>query len=290
MSSDQPAQATISALIKMLDDPDDRVFSVITDKLFSYGTEAIIPLEKALENSFDEQLLERLEMVLGKIYQARLFAELSEWLQSDSDDLLKGFIIVSRTRFRDLDEVEMASLIAQIRTDVWIELHDDLTALENVKVINHIFFKVHNFVGNRDDVTAPDNAYINTLLHGKKGSPLTLGMLYMIIARKLGLPVFGVNLPQHFILAYLRDVDIQEPSEGDVLFYINPFNNGAVFTRREIDQFIGQMKIKPDKSFYQPCSNREIIKRLINNLIFTYKNRGMLAKLSELENLLNAFK
>ena len=114
-------------------------------------------------------------------------------------------------------------------------------------------------------------------------------MLFIILAQKLGLPVFGVNLPQHFILAYLTDTGIDILNEDDVLFYINPFNKGSVFTRREIELFIGQLKIKPEKSFFAPCSNPEIIRRLINNLILSYNQIGYSDKIEDLKILLTAF-
>jgi hypothetical protein len=74
-----------------------------------------------------------------------------------------------------------------------------------------------------------------------------------------------------------------------VLFYVNPFNLGAVFTRREIELFVRQMKLKPEKSFFAPCSNQVIIRRLINNLIYAYNHSGYPEKIEELENLLTAF-
>jgi regulator of sirC expression with transglutaminase-like and TPR domain len=288
MHQTQP-NTTLTALIKMLDDPDDRVFSAIANQLLAMGKDAIVPLEAALGNCFDDQITERIFDLLDRLYQANLLANFTAWLQTENEDLLKGFIIISQTGFRNIDEVEISALVAQIKTDVWIELHDDLTAMENVRVINHVLYKIHGFDGNRRDISDPDNSYINKLLESKKGNPLSLGMLYLIIARQLGLPVFGVDLPQHFILAYLKSDNITNPDENDVLFYINPFNNGAIFTRREIDQFLSQMKIKPEKSFYQPCSNIEVIRKLINNLVFSYTNRGIHEKLTELENLLNAF-
>ena len=114
-------------------------------------------------------------------------------------------------------------------------------------------------------------------------------MLFIILAQKLGLPVYGVNLPQHFILAYLSGNGIEKPGESDVFFYINPFNNGAAFTRREIEIFIGQMKIDPEKSFFEPCTNSDIIHRLIDNLIYSYNKNGSSDKIEDLEMLLIAF-
>ena len=77
---------TLAALIKMLDDPDDRVYAVISDKLLSFGREAILPLEKAMENCFDEAVEERMKTILDKIHQANLFNDLSLWLQSGAEE------------------------------------------------------------------------------------------------------------------------------------------------------------------------------------------------------------
>jgi regulator of sirC expression with transglutaminase-like and TPR domain len=161
-----------------------------------------------------------------------------------------------------------------------------MTALENVKVLNHIFFGVQHFDGNKINPNTPQNYYLNTLLETKKGSPLTLGMLYIILAQKLKIPIYGVNLPQHFILAYLTEMGIANPTESDVLFYINPFNKGAVFTKREIELFIRQLKIQAELSFFEPCTNIDMIKRLITNLIFSYNQMGYPDKIEDLENLL----
>ena len=194
-----------------------------------------------------------------------------------------------RLKYPSLDEKNIVIVIEQLKMDIWVELHENLTALENVKVLNHMLFDIHHFEGNKDDMTSSQSNYVNYLLESKKGSPLSLGMLFIILAQKLGLPVYGVNLPQHFILAYLATTGLDHPGKDDVLFYINPFNNGAVFTRREIDLFIGQMKYKPADSFYTPCSNPDIIRRLINNLIFSYNKNGETDKIEDLETLLTAF-
>jgi regulator of sirC expression with transglutaminase-like and TPR domain len=277
----------VSALINMLDDPDERVFGAVSHQLVSLGREVLSVIETTLENCFDDLLQERLTMIRDLIYRDTLSEELSYWSKQDVDDLLKGFIIASRTDNYHLDDVEVLSQLAAIRTDVWIELHDGLTAMENIKVINHVLYNIHRFESNKDDISAPENSYIHTLLKLKKGSPLTLGMIYLIICRQLGMPVYGVNLPQHFVLAYLTQPNIYRPTKDDILFYINPFNRGALFSRHEIDHFIGQLKIKPDPAFYLPCSNRDILKRLFNNLIFSFKSRNLEKKVGEIEFLLN---
>ncbi|MCK9421813.1 MAG: transglutaminase-like domain-containing protein [Bacteroidales bacterium] len=281
--------SNISALIKLLDDPDEKAYGLIREKIYSLGMEALPSLEKALENTFDPLVLERIQELSRQLQRENLYVDFVNWIKLGSSDLLNGFMLVAKTQYPNLDEKEIQTKVEQIRMDVWLELHENLTALENVKVLNHILFGVHQFDGNKINTSAPQNSYINTFLESHQGSPLSLGMLYIIISRKLGLPIYGVNLPQHFILAYLTDEGLENPTEEDVLFYINPFNKGAVFTRREIELFIRQMKIKPERSFFAPCSNLDIIQRLINNLIFAYDQLGYSDKILDLETLLNAF-
>ena len=279
----------LNALIKLLDEPDEKTYGLIREQILLLGSDAIIPLQEQLENTFNSLIQERIQSIIEKLNRDNLYADFSNWLAVGSSDLLQGFILVTRTQYPSLDEKEIIITIEQLKMDIWIELHENLTALENVKVLNHILFDIHHFDGNRSDLSAPQNNYIHTLLESKKGSPISLGMLFIIFAQKLGLPVYGVNLPQHFILTYLTAAGIENPGEDDVLFYINPFNRGAVFTRREIEQFIGQMKIKPEKAFFAPCSNPDIIRRLINTLIFSYNQSGSSDKVEVLENLLTAF-
>lgn len=277
----------LSALINLLDEPDENAFVRIKDKIFSFGQDAIPVLEIARENSFEGIVQERIEGIVKKIQQDILLFEFSDWVKLGSTDLLKGFLLVSRTQYPDLDQENITIRIEQMKMDAWLELNDNLTALENIKVLNHIIFDLHNFDGNKVNIHAFENSYLNTLLETRKGSPLTLGMLYLIIAQKLNVPVYGVNLPQHFILAYTTEMVKPIPDENDVLFYINPFNKGAIFTRREIELFIRQLKVKPVESFFAPCTNIDIIKRLINNLKFSYDRSGQQDKIDNLETLLN---
>lgn len=283
-----PEIKQIPALINLLDEPDEQIFVRIREQLLALGLPALKPLETAMENSFDPVVQERIQAIVHQINQAAVRDALSDWARTGSDDLLKGFFLVTRSYYPDLNEEELTIAIEQLRMDIWVELHENLTALENVKVINHVLFNIQHFEGNVQSLSAPQNSYINTFMESRKGSSLSLGILYMVLAHRLELPIYGVNLPQHFILAYLTDTGLSKPTENDVLFYINPFMQGAVFTRREIELFIRQLKISPNRSFFAPCTHRDIIRRLIHNLIFSYRQQGNQKKIQDLEFLIKA--
>jgi regulator of sirC expression with transglutaminase-like and TPR domain len=110
----------------------------------------------------------------------------------------------------------------------------------------------------------------------------------MSVAHELNLPIYGVNLPKNFILAYkdeFRHSDAADETE-DILFYINPNNKGAVLGKREIDYFLKQQQLKYDKSYYTTCSNKSIVLRLIHNLILSYEKLGFNDKVERLKELL----
>jgi len=282
----------LRALVSLLDEPDEGFLEQIQEKIFTYGTQAVPFLENAWENSFNSILQSRIENIIHKIQFDNIYVELNNWYHFGAKNLFLGHFLLSKYQYPEIDETIIIKQIDAIAKDVWLELNDNLTFFEKIKVINHILFEVHGFGGNLLNFHSPQSSYINTLLETKKGNSLSLGMLYIIIAQKNNLPVFGVNLPEHFILAYtnqLLEDNISFVSEKEVLFYINPFNKGAVFSKKEIDSFVKQLKLKPDKSYYYPTENEGIIKRMIYNLIYSYKKSNDTSKVEELEILLNIF-
>jgi hypothetical protein len=104
------------------------------------------------------------------------------------------------------------------------------------------------------------------------------------------MPIYGVNLPKNFVVAYKNEYSESSHPQDQVLFYINPFNKGAILGKKEIDYFIKQQQLKPQKSYYLPCSNIEIVLRLINNLVYSYDKLGYPDKIEELNQIYRLLK
>ena len=280
----------VIALITLLDDPDEVIYSQVKDRFVILGPPAIPHLETAWENSFDAIMQKRIEIIIHTIQFEILQKALKKWAIEEQEDLLKGILILSRYQYPDLNETKIRKDLDQIKQDVWLELNDDLTAIEKVKVLNHILFEVHQFSGNITNYHAPQNSFINNVLESKKGNPLMLSVLYMLICKELNIPIYGINLPQHFVLAYLNDyanlIDVNNKTlSNNILFYINPFSKGLIFNQKDIDQFLKQLNLEAEAKYYIPCSNIEIVKRSLNNLIFSYEKLGYLEKVDELKGL-----
>jgi regulator of sirC expression with transglutaminase-like and TPR domain len=291
-------QKELQALISLLDDTDEGVIRQVEGKILSLGEEVIPYLESEWGLSFNALQQQRIENIIHRIQFEGVKLQLAEWAAGKEPDLFEGIFLVSKYQYPDLDKVKINNQLNKLRLEVWLELNYKLTALEKVKVLNHVIYDMNGFTGNTSNYHSPSNSFINTVLESRKGNPISLAIVYSIVAQRLGIPIFGVNLPQHFILAYKDDtllmplehlnqsIDLSFNQPGEVLFYINAFNRGVVFSRQNVEQFLKQLRLEPHHFYFQPCSNVEIIKRVLRNVVFAYNSEGRKDKIAELNELL----
>lgn len=285
----------IESLIKLLDDPDQEIASHVEEKLLSYGNEVIQHLENAWGQSLDTILQERIENLVHKIQFQNIKKELELWYIGGSFDLLQGIIIINKYQYPDLDEQKIINQLEDIKRDIWMQMIYDMSAVEKVKLINHVLYGLHGFTGNTTNHQDPQNSYLSQVLESRKGNQILLAVIYSIIAQKLDIPIYGVNLPQHFILAYVDETPAEsimvsgDMFEDRILFYINAFNKGFIFGRKDVDAFLKQLNLKPNEHFYEPCTNVDIIQRVLRNLISAYEKLSALDKVEELQVLLGLF-
>lgn len=283
----------LKALITLLDDPDPEIYDHVRDQIKSKGLMVIPSLESAWSSSLNAILQERIEEVIHDIQFSDLKIKFKKWKhQGVNADLLEAMILVAKYQYPDFNENVIKNQLEEYRNKLIPVINAQKTPLEKIRILNYYFYQVWGFKGNTKNYHAPQNSYINDVLERKKGNPLLLSVVYLLIAQSVSMPVYGVNLPQHFVVSYI-DVDdvfsnIDPISYPKVLFYVNTFNNGAIFSIKEINDFIIQLKLKPHSSFYYPCTNLEIIERVFNNLLFSYKKIGDEEKIKEINTLKKA--
>ncbi|MFN6039961.1 MAG: transglutaminase-like domain-containing protein [Bacteroidota bacterium] len=281
----------LNAMIALLEDPDEGIYKHVEGKFLSYGHEVIPHLEAAWEDCFDELLQNRIGNIISTIQFESISKNIREWAKNGGENLLEGILIISRYSNTSLDEEKVKKQLNEITQDVWLEINDTLTALEKIKIVNHILFNLHCFIPNKDEYHSPDNSYLQHVLERKTGNPISLSIVYMLVCEELGIPVYGIDLPMHFVLGYADDMSALVNYNDDglpesVLFYINPFSNGAIFGRNEIDTFLKDQQIEPEAKYYKPCGNIDIVKRVLRNLIHSYERKENNKKVSELKQIL----
>ncbi len=269
----------IQSLIRLLDDPDEAIFSVVEEKLLSMGSDIITLLEQAWEQSFDALVQERIENLIHQIQFGQVQQELRLWKMSGSFDLLHGLILINKYQYPDMDEQRIVNQVEAIKRDAWMELIYDMSAVEKIRLLNTIFYNTHGFSGNTSNYHDPQNSYIGQVLESRKGNPIMLACIYSIVAQKLDIPVYGINLPRHFILAYTEEGGAED--DESILFYVNAFNRGQILGRHDIIAFLRQLNLKPQPQYLLPCTHIDIISRVLRNLIAAYQQQGTAHKANE---------
>jgi len=135
------------------------------------------------------------------------------------------------------------------------------SALQKVQHINHELFEKGHFSGNSSDYYNPDNSFLHKLLETGLGLPITLSVLFILIAKRLGAPVQGVAMPSHFILKY---------HDAAAELFFDPFNKGRIYSREECMGFLDQFDVSDKNTVLSGCSSRDIMLRILNNLSVAY--------------------
>ncbi len=268
----------MKAIVSLLDDEDREVREHVEQKIYSLGS-AIIPfLEEQWQTSqFNPETQKRIEDLVHQLQYNQVTANLMDWKAEGGTDLLRGMWIVATYQYPDLSLPDLSAKMQQLFFDAWLEFKPELRPFDQVRILNDVFFNKMKFKANTTSFHSVSNSMINVLLETRKGNPIGLCAVYLLIAQKLNLPVSGVNLPNLFILTYKSD---------DLQFYINVFNRGLIFSRKDIDNYLMQLNLSPGPSFYDPCTNLDIIKRMLRNLILSYEKISEPLKMEEVKRLL----
>lgn len=263
----------LKALIRLLDDPDFTVFSQIEERILNFGEEAVELLEDSMQSELGIEVGNRIEALIRKIQFNSVYEKLADWKHNDQYSLFEAVLSISAIHYPKMDVSALRSEMDRITRDVWLEMNEELTPLEKVQIFNHIFFEIYSFYGNKGNLSAPQNSLIKDVLESKKGNSVSISILYLEIARRLNMPIYGVDLPQNFVLAYVNDDNVLT-AKHRVLFYINPFNKGIIFTKKDIDAFLKQISEPPRDEYFQVCDNVSVVRRLLSELVESFSAVG----------------
>jgi len=269
----------IKALISLLDDSDYEVAHHVEQKIISLGEEAIPLLEEEWGETLNTDLQKKIEDLIHDMQFNALLHRLQEWKEEGANDLLKGMWLVNSYMYPDVDFAAISKTMDQLYFDAWTHMKDEMHPYDQVKSLNNVLFREKKFSANTKNFHSPSNSMLHLALETKRGNPLTLCVIYMVVAQRLGFPVYGVNLPNLFILTYKMD---------GVQFYINVYNKGLILSKADIDNYILQLNLNPVDIFYEPTSNLEIVKRALRNLAFSFEKMKDLEKATEVTKLLTA--
>lgn len=185
-------------------------------------------------------------------------------IEDEKIDLIRAALVIARGEYPNLDIEEYASRIEKLARRV-AACSADMDERNTISSLNRVLFEETGLRGNRDDYYDPRNSFLNDVLDRGLGIPITLAMIYMEVAKRVGFHLSGVGMPGHFLLKHYS-------TEGSE-FLIDCFNRGDILSRQDcqsrLDEiYSGEMQLRPE--FLHPISRRQILTRMLNNLKTVY--------------------
>lgn len=274
----------ISALFHLIDDPDDEVYSTVSTRLISFG-KAIIPnLENLWENTNNEEIQERIETIIHKLHYRDLTEDFIRW-KDGSCELLQGALLTAQYHYPEIQASQALQEIEKLRRNIWLELNNYLTPLEQVNVITSILYNYYKQKGVEIAYNQPEDFLLTKTLETKKGNAISNGILYLILCELLDIPVKATNVPRQFILAYY-DPQYQfmkpagTPAEK-INFFIDPLN-GQIYSHKDVESYFKRISVPPVPSYFRKLSNKRIIQFLLEELSKCFDNDRNRYKMEEL--------
>ncbi len=275
-------KSELQALINLLDDKDSIVYNAVRKKLLQCGEDIIPDLEKQILISENSLLRERAKEIIKYRHFKKSDEDFKHWLKNDKS-LLYGAFLIAKYQYPEIVYDDVENKLNKIVSDLRSEINFYLTGLQQIRKINHILYDIHRFTPDFSNIINPETSYLNKVLENKKSNDVLIAVVYIYISQKLGLPVYGVDFPRNFLLMF------KDERSGEALFYINPLNKGAVVTKNDIRRFLVNHKIKEKAQFFKACSNKHIIRRLLQFLLNSYIQKNDKIKTEEIKRILNLF-
>ncbi len=265
MAKVTPSPSLQSALVTLLADDDPAVSEPIRRRLLE-GRESTMAWLHCHRLHADPAARRRVHEVLESLGRTSAEAAWGAFLSGHGEglDLEDGAWLFVRTRY---PHAPVEAYRAQL--DEWAaRLRDPMASAANgermLVHINGLLFGELGFRGNEERYYDPANSYLNLVMDRRTGIPITLGIVYLLLARRLRLPVAGIGMPGHFLCRY------QTPREE---FYIDAFHGGRLLARAECVRRLKQFAIEQDDAALQPLSPRRILHRMVSNLHLLHKDR-----------------
>jgi len=268
----------IKSLIKLLDDEDEQIYTAARERLLEHGTGALPFLNQPHQHGSiaTKRISEIRELLLRTHFKNEIRA-----LKQTSDgdiDLEEGVFLIARTRYFDCNIVPYINQLNAYAYQLKEKLISITDKTELFRRLISFFVDEHGFTGNHTDYYNEDNHYINRVLETKTGIPITLCVVYLLVGKRIDLPLKGIGLPGHFILRL---------SFENAHVYFDPFNNGKILTHRDCETMVSNLGFTFTEEFLRPVTNRQILERMFRNIILSLEKKQEADRIETIRQLID---
>lgn len=271
-----PTLTEISALLDLLDDENPDVVEAVRGRLEKLGDAALDALVKASQED-DARRRVRARSAIRSILSRKATQSLSDYLSSGELDLETAVIMLAQTENPHLNRDDVQGRLDVLADRVRLQLLVAQTPLERSQALAVVLAKEECFGGNTQDYYDPANSYIDLVLDRKAGIPISLAVLYVLVGKRVGLDVYGVSFPRHFVTGY---------AEPGFVTHLDSYHNGKNLDRAACEAMLAAQNLPMNDQWFARASVVDTLRRMLGNLAHVYRQREDLTRLSRIESLL----
>jgi len=275
-----PLERRHAALLNLLGDENAEVYHAVREQILAEGSAACQWLRPHALS--DDPLLRRRvqEIIRHTDKQAGDNRFLTFCLNHGEEfDLESAAWLLAQTQFPGINVEAYQALLDGYANALRERTEHNGRASALLGKINDYLFDELGFKGNEQNYYDPDNSYLNRVLDRRTGNPISLCLFYMLLARRLRLPVTGIGLPGHFICRY-------QSASGEI--YVDVFNRGRLLTKADCVHYLVRGNYDLREEYLAPVSPRRIFLRICSNLHQIYLGLGLKDNATRLQRYLVA--
>ena len=274
----------ISALLHLIDDPDEEVFDAVSKKIVDLGKPIIPNLENLWETTPEEPIQERIELLIHRLHYTDLSEDFRQWNLSGHHDLMLGAMLTSKFQYPELSTTPVLQEVEKVRRNIWLELNNYLTPLEQINIVTSILYNYYGLKGGETNYKEPNEFLLHKTLESKRGNQISNGILYLLLCELLDIPVRAINIPKQFIIGYFKpgysDENLPNPLHK-IEFFIDP-TSGQIFTHNDVESYFKRISVPPVGSYFKPQKNKQVIRQLLEEFSKCFENEKEQFKKKEL--------
>ena len=263
------------ALIRLLDDPSETVQQAVQARLSELGP-AVLPRLRHAQTNAAEPLRSHLVETVNHLHVAAVEQAWAALMAQPNPDLERGVFLLALYGYPNLDIAHYRARLDEFARQIRPRI-ERAQGYERAEILAQFMCERLGFIGNHEEYYDPDNSYINRVISRRTGIPISLSVVYILLAQRLDLPVYGVNMPAHFVVKY------QDEHEE---VFLDLFNGGVPFTREAGVRSLFKIGITPQPAFFRAATTAEILLRMVRNLVIIARDAGQQQAYADLRRLL----
>ncbi|HTX20064.1 MAG TPA: transglutaminase-like domain-containing protein [Bacteroidota bacterium] len=256
----------LKSLCYLLSDDDESIYNTARNHLLEAGVGAL-PLLQANQDASDPVLRERSKGVYDEICSVLFKEQWRSFVATSRGvlDLETGAFLIPKLAYPETDMRIFSDLLNFYANEFQARLDAGATPEEIVHSVSRFFAEEKGFGGRDADYYDPDNHFLQRVIERKKGVPISLSVVYLLVLGRLNLPVHGVGLPGHFIVR----LDL-----GESPIFADPFDQGRIISVDECRQRMNRMGYSFGMQYLEPVSTKQILERMLRNLQLVFEKRS----------------